>query len=171
MSALMSKFVRTTLFLLAAQVVVLATAPTAATAAPKACDRACLEGLIGQYLNALPTHSPATLPLAPGVRFIENDQVLKLGEGTWATVTAAGTYRHIFSDPQMGAAAAITTVREHGVPAMLDVRLKVANRKITEVETQIIRDARGAAKYETLGAPSPSGCSRSPSPTASRGRC
>ncbi len=126
-----------------------------AFAASKVCDRACLEGLVGQYLQALPTHSAAKLPLAGGARFVENDQPLKLGEGTWITVTALGSYRHIFADPQTGQAAVITTIRENDVPAILDVRLKIENRRITEVESQIIRDARGAAKYEKLGAPEP----------------
>ena len=132
------------------------TAPASAAANNKICDRACLEGLVGAYLSALPTHSPAKLPLASAnVRFTENDQVLKLGDGTWATITEVGKYRHVFSDPQMGQAAVITTVKENGVPAILDLRIKAVNRKIAEVESQIIRDPRGAARYEALGAPEP----------------
>ncbi len=125
-----------------------------ALAANKPCDRICLEGLVGAYLAALPTHSPAKLPLASAnIRFIENDQVLKLGDGTWATIGEVGKYRHIFSDPQMGQAAVITTVKENGVAAIFDLRIRVVNRKIAEAESQIIRDPRGAARYEALGVP------------------
>jgi hypothetical protein len=34
--------------------------------------------------------NPFSLPLAPKVKFTENDQLLKLGEGLWLTASAAG---------------------------------------------------------------------------------
>jgi hypothetical protein len=120
-----------------------------------ACDRGCLEKLVVAYLKALPTHDPSTLAGSRGARFVENDQPLKLGEGTWATVTGLGKYRHIFADPEMGKAAVITTVQENGVPAILDVVLTTQKGRITEVESQIIRDAKGAQRYEALGVPAP----------------
>ncbi len=136
--------------------VVLAFALTGPAAAkPKGCDRACLEGFVGQYLTALAAHDPSKLPLARGARFTENAQPLRLGEGSWVTVEKIGRYRHVFSDPQGGNVAAITTVTESGQGAIFDLRLKVQDRRITEVETQIIRDPRGAARYETLGQPAP----------------
>ena len=140
---------------LAAAFALLALAGAPAQAAPRTCDRACMEGLVGQYLAALAAHDPSKLPAARTIRFVENDQPLRLGEGTWATVDGLGAYRHIFADPEGGAVAAITTVKENGVPAILDVVLKVEDRRITGVETQIVRDAAGAGRYETLGAPEP----------------
>ena len=140
---------------LAAAFALLALAGAPARAAPRTCDRACLEGLVGQYLAALAAHDPSKLPAGRTIRFVENDQPLKLGEGTWATVDGLGAYRHIFADPEGGAVAAITTVKENGVPAILDVVLKVEDRRITGVETQIVRDAAGAGRYERLGAPEP----------------
>ncbi len=124
-----------------------------AAAKDKPCDRGCLEGLVGKYLTALAAHDPAKLPTARGLVFVENDQPLKLGEGTWASVDGLGHYRHIFSDPEAGEVAVITTVKEHGTGAILDLRLKVQNRRIAEAESLIIRDPRGAARYEALGAP------------------
>ncbi len=32
------------------------------------CDRACLKGLLDQYLNAIVQHNPAMVPLTPGYR-------------------------------------------------------------------------------------------------------
>ena len=119
----------------------------------RSCDRACLEGFAGRYLDALAARDPARLKLAKTVRFIENDQPLALGEGTWATVDGVGTYRHLFADPQAGRVAAIAVVRENGVLAILDLVLAVENRRIAEVESQIVRDPKGAARYEALGAP------------------
>ncbi len=59
----------------------------------------------------------------------------------------------MFADPQSGQVAAITTLTEHGVGVIYVVRLKVENGKISEVETQISRDAGGAARYEKMGRP------------------
>ena len=48
------------------------------------------DGLIGhvdRYLQALVAHEPASLPLAPGVRYTENGQELALGSGLWGTAS------------------------------------------------------------------------------------
>lgn len=129
-------------------------APTSgAPAVPQACDRACLEGFIDQYLQATVAHDPTRLPVSNNVKFVENNQPLKLGEGSWKTITALGSYRHTFADPETGQVAAITLVHENGADALFDVRLAVADGKVTEAETMIIRDPRGAANYVKLGKP------------------
>ncbi|MEP7245269.1 MAG: hypothetical protein ABI885_16555 [Gammaproteobacteria bacterium] len=128
-------------------------AATAPVSAPKACDRACLEGFIEQYLDALAAHDPSRLRVASSVKFVENNQPLKLGEGTWKTVTGLGKYRHYFADPESGQVAVITLVQENGADALFDVRLSVADRKITEAEAMIIRDTRGAANYAKIDKP------------------
>lgn len=117
------------------------------------CDRTCLEGMISTYLTDLTAHDPGHLPVAPGVKYTENDQTLALGAGEWQIAGQAGKYRHVFSDPQSGEVAAITTITEHGVKAIYVVRLKVTNGRISEIETQISRDALGASRYEKMGQP------------------
>jgi len=117
------------------------------------CGRTCLEGMVSTYLSALAAHDPARVPLARDVKYVENDQVLPIGKGEWQIAGQPGKYRHIFADPQSGQVGAITTIREHGVGAIYVVRLKVENGRITEVETQITRDAVGAGRYEKLGQP------------------
>jgi hypothetical protein len=117
------------------------------------CDRTCLEGMISTYLTALAAHEPGRLPATPGVKYAENDQPLPLGAGEWQIAGPPGKYRHVFADPQAGQVAAITTITEHGVAVIYVVRLKVENSKVSEVETQITRDALGAARYEKMGQP------------------
>ncbi len=126
-----------------------------AQAQTKQCDRACLEGFVSNYLAALAAHDPSRLPLEPGVKYVENDQPLRLGSGEWQMAGAPGKYRHVFSDPQAGQVGAITTIQEHGVAAIYVVRLKIRNGKISEIETQISRDALGASRYEKMGQPEP----------------
>src|SRR5271170_6493113 len=111
--------------------------------APAACDRACLEGLVNQYLDALVAHNPFGLPLARKVKFSENDVVLDLGDGVWNTVTGVGTYKLYVADPQSGQVGFFGTMRENGTPIALAARLKIENRKITEIETVINRGGGG----------------------------
>ncbi len=122
-------------------------ATVAAASGRNLCDRACLEGFIEAYLEALVAHDPARLAVTDSVRFVENNQPLRLGAGTWKTVTGLGAYRHYFADPQSGQVAVITLVRENGADALFDVRLAIADRHISEAESMIIRDPRGSANY------------------------
>lgn len=119
-----------------------------------ACDRPCLEGLISQYLTALASHDPGGLPVAPDAKYVENDQILSVGTGEWLVAGSPGTYRHIFSDPEEGQVAAITTISENNQSAIYVVRLKVeGDGSISEIETQITRDAGGADRYENMTQP------------------
>ena len=119
------------------------------------CDRPCLEGFIDQYLQALAKNDPSTLPVADNVVFVENNQQLQLGDGTWRTITGLGKYRHYFADPQAGQAAVMTVMEENGTPILYDLRLAVADRKITEIEALVIRAGPGAKLVDDLGAPMP----------------
>ena len=127
-------------------------AASPSVAAP-GCDYACLTGFLDAYLRALSAHDPGQLPLAAQVRFTENTIALKLGDGLWATVSGIGTYKIYFADPQAGEAGMEATIRENGTPAILVVRLKVARRKITEVETIVRRGAEPAENLEKMGRP------------------
>ena len=111
--------------------------------APGPCDRACLEGFIDQYLDALVAHNAFGLPLAQKVKFSENDQLLDLGDGLWNVTTDVGTYKLYVSDPQTGQVGLFGTVRENGRPTALAIRLKVDNRKISEIETLVYRGGGG----------------------------
>jgi hypothetical protein len=112
---------------------------SAARAAGQNCDRACLSGIADRYLAAMVAHDPSRLPLAKNVKFTEDGVRLKLGDGLWATASGVGSYKLYFAEPSAGAAGIYTVVQENGTPAILFVRLKVADRKITEIETLVAR--------------------------------
>ncbi|HET9216080.1 MAG TPA: hypothetical protein VFR18_03825, partial [Terriglobia bacterium] len=81
-------------FLLVGLILLASTIVTAAgTQSGGACDRECLRGFITQYLNAMIAHNPASLTTAPNVRFTEDTQALKLGEGLWKGANAVRSYR------------------------------------------------------------------------------
>ena len=116
-------------------------------------DRPTLENFINHYLEALSKNDPSGLPLANDVRFVENNQELKVGDGTWKTVTGLGVYRHYFADLPAGQSAVICVVEENGKKVILNLRLKISNGNISEIESLVVRDHRGAQNYENRGQP------------------
>ena len=118
-------------------------------------DRTYFEGIIDCYLEALVNNEPTTAPLANDVIFVENDQILTIGDGGWRTVNGIGRYRHYFVDPELGNAGLIANIQEHDLGAILILRVKVQNNLITEADQFIIRDPNGAELYEKMGAPDP----------------
>ncbi|HEY2590513.1 MAG TPA: hypothetical protein VGI35_02890 [Steroidobacteraceae bacterium] len=107
------------------------------------CDRACLHGLMDQYLAALVAHDPGRLATSPGVRFTENTNRMALGDGLWQTIGGLGTFKLYIEDPQSRQAAFYGTVKENGVTTLLGVRLKESGRRLAEIETFVVREASG----------------------------
>jgi len=104
-----------------------------------ACDRACLQGFIDGYFTALSSRDPSKLPVAAEVKYTENGRVLALGEGFWKTAGAPIHYRDYVLDPETGGAAAFTALKEYDGIAQMFLRLKVTDRRITEIETIVAR--------------------------------
>ena len=123
------------------------------------CDRACLEGFVDRYFAAVIADDPSAVPLAPNVRFTENGQVLPVGEGLWKSMKGAGNYRLAVVDADAGQVALITTLIEdhadpaRGTPALLALRLKVVDGRITEIEQIVERNEMTAQRVEALGSP------------------
>ena len=107
------------------------------------CDRACLHGLMDEYLAALVAHDPSRLATTPGVKFTENTNRMALGDGLWQTIGSLGTFKLYIEDPQTRQAAFYGTVKENGVTALLGVRLKESGRRLEEIETFVVREASG----------------------------
>ncbi len=148
---------------------------------PNTCDRACLEGTLERYLQAMSEGAVSDELFARTVRFTENGVEMPLGnEGLWATTVSQQGYRLIVPDVVTGQVAALVTLQEQAnssatgpqrpaEPVGMSLRLRV-NRagKITEVEQIAARPERprgpGAvpssdpfaatgAAVEALGAP------------------
>jgi hypothetical protein len=92
-------------------------------------------------------HNPGQLAVSDKVRFTENTVGMRLGDGLWKTASGIGTYRQDILDVAQGMAASQVIVEEAGTPVMLVLRLKVADKKITEVETQVTRPQPGRAVF------------------------
>ncbi len=108
------------------------------------CDEGCLKATMDGYLEALTAHDASRLPVAQHVRFTENGVEIPLGEALWVTFSGVGGYRHDFYDPSTGGVATFITMKENGTPGYLMARLKLVDRKLTEIETVVNREAPGA---------------------------
>jgi hypothetical protein len=118
------------------------------------CDRACLTGMMTQYIDALVAHDSSTLPLAGNVRYTEDSQFAQFGEGIWQSVTANGGFRQDYIDTTKQVAASHFLLREGDTHAMMSVLLYVQGMQITGIETLIQRVAPGGRFQPTeLGAP------------------
>ncbi|MBN2011313.1 hypothetical protein JW960_18355 [candidate division KSB1 bacterium] len=103
------------------------------------CDRACLEKLIDDLLEAMIAHNPSQLMLARDVRYTENGVELRLGDGMWGTLSTRGKYSIYVSDPETGQVGFYGTVDENGGMNYIALRLKVFELLIEEIEAIVVR--------------------------------
>ena len=93
-------------------------------------------------------HKPNALPLDPKVRFTEDSVEMHLGDGLWKDASRVRNYRQDVLDVPQGVAASQVVVEEAGSPALLTLRLKVADKKITEIETMVTRSQKEGALFK-----------------------
>lgn len=117
-----------------------------ATMAESDCDRACLKGITTQYLQALVKHDSMAAPLAQAVRYTENAAIVKPGSGLWQTATSLGAFQRIYVDTKQSQTGFFGLINEQDLPAIVSLRLKIVDRKITEAEAIIGR--KGVSLYE-----------------------
>jgi hypothetical protein len=108
------------------------------------CDRACLNGFVDQYMAAVAAHDPSKLPLSANARYSENNVEMKVGEGLWQTSDGWGTYKVYIDDPQTGQVGFLGVADEDGHDSVFAARLKVADRKVTEIEVIVARAEAGS---------------------------
>jgi hypothetical protein len=114
--------------------------------APGACNRSCLIDTANDYLAAVVAHDPGAVELAADLKFVENAQRLKAGEGLWATASRAPTaFALHVPDPVSGQIGFIGMMEESGKPIQLGLRLKVENGAIAEAEHLVVRSFNGNA--------------------------
>ena len=118
------------------------------------CDRACLTGMLTQFVNALVAHDSSKLPLADNVRYTEDSRNARLGEGIWKSVTAAGGFRQDYIDTRKQVAASHVLLREGETQVLYSVLLHVSGMKIAGIETLVQRvSATGKFQPTELGKP------------------
>jgi hypothetical protein len=134
-------------------VVCLSFASSAVFAQPKStppCDRACLEGYVDRYLDAMLANEVNPKLFARDVKFTENGVRLPLGnEGLWFGMSGRGKYKFYVPDVETQQVAFIGTAIENtqargantgeGNLVAIALRLKIVGGLITEVEQLAVR--------------------------------
>lgn len=132
------------------------------------CQRACLEGYVDRYLQAMADGDVSEDLFARHVRFTENGMELPLGnEGLWATTSAPGNYTLYVPDVETQQVAFLGTVMEvagssAAGPARdpeavgIALRLRIdAEGKISEIEQIAARPERPLGSSATPSSPFP----------------
>jgi hypothetical protein len=134
-----------------AAVVAIASASSAWAAESRpspACDRACLYGVLDQYLAALRAHDATKAPWAARVVNTENNVELMPGDGLWGTLSSLdATYEMRFADVAAGQVAVYGVVDESGTRAPYALRLKVVESSVAEVETIVARPQEAGVPF------------------------
>jgi hypothetical protein len=114
----------------------------ASPAGSAACDRSCLITFVDKYFDALLSRCTCGVALAPGVKYTENGYPVKPGEGIWKTFTGRGNYRVYLADTASGEAGYYGDFNEYQgtLLGVMALRLKVQDRRITEVELITARE-------------------------------
>jgi hypothetical protein len=107
------------------------------------CDRTCLQAAADSYLKAVVAHDPKLLTLDEHVRSTEDGQELQLGDGFWNTASGIGAAQQFYPDPQTQQITYIGTMREFDNLLLMAMRVKVRDRRISEVETLFYRKGTG----------------------------
>lgn len=108
------------------------TLPAASYAQTK-CDRACLGGIMDQYLAHMLKHDPQGLPLAANINARENIVATALGEGVWKSISAIRSSQYVM-DSEQGQIIALNALQIDAKDASMTLRLQIRNRKIAESE-------------------------------------
>jgi hypothetical protein len=128
--------------------------------APGECNRDCLYRLIDKYFHAMASRCACNIAMARDVKYTENGQVVKPGEGIWKTFARRGAYRVYLADPATGEAGYYGDFSEDGgrLLGMMALRLKVKDHRITEVELIAVREQwrpKGGLGENTAGIMTP----------------
>ena len=148
---------RTNWLVVAALAGLAVTATRPALAQGATCDRECLRSTMTTFLYALLEHDASKVPVAAQVRVTEDGIEKPLARvGLFNTVTRFRGYRQDILDERAGMAGTDVVVEEVGAPVMLVVRLKVVDRKITEIETVATRSRADGLIFNIDGLSAPS---------------
>jgi hypothetical protein len=110
---------------------------------PRACNVACLEANARTVATAMVGNKWRSVPWADAVGYAENSVGIRVGEGIWATVTAADPDPLVIADQDTGKAVWIGRIEEHGQPAWAALTVKAAGNKVGGIDALIRRKEYG----------------------------
>lgn len=139
-------------FLKSMTILTFAVSAMSSAASAAKCDRACLDKTVDNYIAAMVAHDPSRVAFAADVKFVENTEPMKPGEGLWKTLTEGPTTFKIYvPDPVSQQVGFMGMLKEGDKPIQLGLRLKLKDGKIVEAEHLVARGLmpRSLANLET----------------------
>ena len=130
--------------------IVAAIAAASVPAQAQNCTRDSLKAMIANYFKAVQAHDMSALPTAASLRITENGQEIKLGDGFIKSGGAVQLERDLIDTERCGTVTeAVTDETIDGAQtlAIVAVRLKVEQGKLTEIETLVTREAEEKRFY------------------------
>lgn len=121
-----------------------ALAAASVSAQAQGCTRDGLKAMITNYFKAVETHDMSSLPMAANLRITENGQEMKAGEGFFKSGGKVHLRRDLIDTERCGTVTeAVTdeTINGKVTYAVMAVRLKVDEGKVSEIETLVTRKA------------------------------
>lgn len=105
------------------------------------CDRKCLRIFVDDYIAAMLKHDPAGLPVSSSIKVAQDAQEIKPGEGVWKTAVkfySLPSQTQYLMDTETGQVGYMGILDDGAAgPAFFALRLKIADKKITEVESMV----------------------------------
>jgi hypothetical protein len=120
---------------------------------PAVCGDACLDAEARSVMKAMVNNQWRGVNWADAVGYGENSVGVRVGEGTWATVTAIDDKPLVIADGETGKAVWIGRIEDHGQPAWAAVTVTGAGKQVGGVEALYRRKEYGAPYVEPAGAP------------------
>ncbi|HTZ99694.1 MAG TPA: hypothetical protein VMB02_05135 [Candidatus Aquilonibacter sp.] len=124
--------------------IVAALAAASIPAQAQSCTRENLKTFVADYFKAVQTHDMSGLPTAANLRITENGQVIQPGDGFVKSGGAVHLERDLIDTERCGTLSeAVTDETVNGAQtlAIVAVRLKVDDGKVSEIETLVTREA------------------------------
>lgn len=131
--------------------ILVAFAAASVSAQAQSCTRDSLQALIANYFKAVETHDMSVLPTAADLRITENGQVMKAGEGLFEGGGKVHLQRSLIDTERCGTVTQAVTDETIGgsrTLAVVAVRLKVEQGRVSEIETLVTREAEMKAFYD-----------------------
>ncbi len=103
-----------------------------------------MQALIANYFKAVETHDMSVLPVAADLRITENGQEMKAGEGFFKSGGKVQLQRSLIDTERCGSVTeAVTDETINGAQtlAVMAVRLKANQGKVSEIELMVTREA------------------------------
>ena len=116
------------------------------------CDRTCFIAIARNYMDALMRHEPTRVSFAAAqVKSTENGRPIDPSQNVFSDTISIDHPVQYVADVRDGEVGVMGVLKDWAGQAIFGLRLKVADSKITEVETLVSHEGEGGVAFEPQG--------------------